>query len=253
MIVELFGPPCAGKTTFACALVDRLRAKDQAARLWLSHRPAEKRRLLGEDKRRISDVSSFLERMLRPTGEVIVATSHSIANAGNVSLAPPFLKIFPVEGVFQRAKRWQYIVRLCHSWQAAQRGEAITVFDQGFVQLICSLALATGQFDDLTLTRALAVVPQSDLAIGLEAPSELLNLRLEDRARTQGPLERKLESRFSAAIGSVELIQRLRELLRRSGRRVVTASSLDASSLQESVNVVGRYICCRSGILNPEV
>lgn len=252
MIVELFGPPGAGKTTFACALVAHLRAKDQAARLWLSHRPAEKRRLLDEDKRRISDVSSFLERMLRPTGEVIVATSHSIANAGNVRLAPTLLKSFPVEGAFQKAKRWQYIVRLCHSWQAAQRGEAITVFDQGFVQLICSLALATGQFDDLMLTRALAVVPQSDLAIGLEAPSELLNLRLEDRARTQGPLERKLESRSSAVVGSVELIQHLRELLRQSGRRVVTASSLDASSLQESVNV-GTIYLLQSAILNSEV
>jgi hypothetical protein len=251
MIVELFGPPCAGKTTFACALVDHLRAKDQAARLWLSHRPAEKRRLLDEDKRRISDVSSFLERMLRPTGEVIVATT-SLANAGNVSLAPTLLKSFSVEGTFQRVKRWQYIVRLCHGWQAAQRGEAITVFDQGFIQLICSLALATGQFDDLTLTRALAVVPQSDLAICLEAPSELLYLRLEDRARTQGPLERKLESRSSAVVGSVQLIQRLRKLLRQSGRRVVTASSLDASSLQESVND-GTIYLLQSAFLNSEV
>jgi len=53
-------------------------------------------------------------------------------------------------------------------------------------------------------------------------------------------------------VGSVQLIQRLRKLLRQSGRRVVTASSLDASSLQESVND-GTIYLLQSAFLNSEV
>ena len=41
MIVELFGPPGVGKTTFACAVADRLRERGRDVKLVLSYRPSE--------------------------------------------------------------------------------------------------------------------------------------------------------------------------------------------------------------------
>jgi adenylate kinase family enzyme len=42
MIIELFGPPGAGKTTFARALAARLRERGHTVDLILSQRPAER-------------------------------------------------------------------------------------------------------------------------------------------------------------------------------------------------------------------
>ena len=41
MIIELFGPPGSGKTTFARSLAARLRERGHTVDLILSHRPAE--------------------------------------------------------------------------------------------------------------------------------------------------------------------------------------------------------------------
>ena len=81
MIIELFGPPAAGKTTFARTLATRLRDLGHPVELMLSYRPSESgdtfhcRKTKAIDRRRTrGDGPEFVKilgndaKLLSPTG-----------------------------------------------------------------------------------------------------------------------------------------------------------------------------------------
>src|SRR5439155_14052116 len=78
MIVELFGPPCVGKTTVAVALAKRLGERGRRAHLILSRRPAEASQadsgLWAWLERR--PFIAVLYRVARPIGEVLATAGH---------------------------------------------------------------------------------------------------------------------------------------------------------------------------------
>ncbi len=83
MIIELFGPPGAGKTTFARALTDRLRESGHLAELRLSYRPTERLPVLnrcGAAAGRYQNVD--IHRLSRPLLEMLTIARHPIANSG---------------------------------------------------------------------------------------------------------------------------------------------------------------------------
>jgi hypothetical protein len=74
---------------------------------------------------------------------------------------------------------------------------------------------------------------------------ELLKVRLKNRLQLQGSIEQLFEPDLKTSLASVPMIDRLHDLLLRRGRSVLSASSLDQESLDESVNMIEREIARR--------
>jgi RecA/RadA recombinase len=250
MIIELFGPPGAGKTTFARALTTRLRERGQFAELKLSYRPTERLPVLDSyaavagryPARRYQNV--VIHRLSRPLSEMLTIARHPFANSRDLKTAVHLVRLLPPTSIFGSIKNAQYISRLSHSWCEKSRAH-IVLFDQGFVQAVCSLALLAGAASDATIANALDYAPISDLLIRLEAPLELLSARLHDRRSLQSTIEQFLEPDLKRSLASISMIDRLHVLLLQRGRSVLSASSLDQRSLSESVNRIEKEVIRR--------
>jgi hypothetical protein len=116
------------------------------------------------------------------------------------------------------------------------------LFDQAFVQTVCSLALLADLANDAAIASALDYAPISDLLIRLEAPLELLRSRLYNRRRLQSTIEQLFEPDMKTSLASISMIDRLHNMLLQRGRPVLSVSSLDQRSLGESVNMIEKEI-----------
>jgi RecA/RadA recombinase len=251
MIIELFGPPGAGKTTFARSLASRLRERGHLAELRLSYRPTERLPALYLDQAAAEKDPAMryhnvvIHRLSRPLGEMLTIARHPFANSRDVKTAIHLVRLLPPTGIFASIKNGQYISRLSHSWHEKSGAPHVVLFDQGFVQAVCSLALLAGVATDAQVADALDYAPISDLLIRLEAPLELLKTRLYDRRRLQSSIEHLFEPDLNTSLASISMIDRLHALLRQRGRSVLRASSLDQRSLRDSVNRIEREIVRR--------
>lgn len=239
MIIELFGPPGAGKTTLARALSEHLRRNGRPLRLIRSRRPAEDRNgPMGHSSLYVTGMTALMRRASRPMVELCSLARHPADCRGDLVRAAMLLRLLPPMGHFQRIKRLQYLVRFFGQWRGAEDGAAIAVFDQGIIQAISSLALASGRCDEAILGRALDLAPRVDLVIHLEAPAACLSARIAQRASLQGPLERWLEFRPVQSNPDVTLYRTMRRLLLARGHRVVDASSIDEASVRDGLDLV---------------
>src|SRR5258708_37784387 len=171
MIIELFGPPGAGKPTCARALTARLRERGHLAELRLSYRPTERLPVLdpcGAAAGRYRNV--VIHRLSRPLVEMLTIARHPFANSRDVKTAVHLVRLLPPTHIFASIKNSQYISRLSHSWYEKSRTAPIVLFDQRFVHAVCSLALRAGVANDTPIADALDYVPKSALLIPLDAP-----------------------------------------------------------------------------------
>ncbi len=250
MIIELFGHPGAGKTTFAHALSAGLRDRGHVVRLFLSYRPAEPppsvHPCAGDAIR--PQATAVARRLIRPAVEMLALARHPIANSHDIRKAATLIRLLPPRNMFWSARMSQYIVRLSHAWRQASQADHIVLFDQAFVQVVCSLMLFhRRELDEALIAQALDYVPKSDLLIRLDAPQEILKARLCDRIRRQSRIERLLELHQDTNLESMHLIDQVHERLQQCGQSVIRVASLDQCSLQESVLRVGNQINLKSG------
>jgi thymidylate kinase len=247
MIIELFGPPGAGKTTLAHALTRRLHESGHIVELMLSYRPAEHRSSPAPRPSSLTgrQLAAVRRRLSRPLLEMLAIGCHPFAMSHAIGTATVLMKLLPPRTMAVGMRLSQYILRLSHSWCRASAAGHIVLFDQGFMQLVCSLALLSRLTDNSLIARALDAVPRPDVLIRLDAPPETLAARLNDRQRRQSGIERLFEPDLETHLKSVGIIDELYRLLLCRGQSVICASSLDQQSLSESIEAIEDALAAR--------
>lgn len=242
MIVELFGAPTAGKTTFACALNTHLKGSGASVDLIQSFRPGEAAGppipALKAPQAPFPGVAAF-SRLARSAVELVKATGLGMETGG---LASELLALLPARSLFWSVRLYQYIMRLERSWARARGPDAIVIFDQGFVQAICSLELLSRTPSHTAMSRAVALIPRADLYIKLDASRPVLTGRLEGRRRQQGSLERCLELDTETNLRSIGIVDTLHQMLLSANAEVIQVSCLDRPDVTQAVCFVEDFV-----------
>ena len=220
MIVEIFGPPAAGKTTLSRALAERLRENGCGVDLALSYRPSEMKAGDGASGSGPLRIAGVARRLGRPAFETLAVARQWLGDAPEVMLARRLLALMPPSSLLWSARLKQYIWRLTHAWNRAASTGQLVIFDQGFVQAVCSLGLLTAPKYVGRLSEALSIVPRADFLIRLDAPRELLRERLLKREQQQGFLERLLEFDLDTNLRSIDILGRLEQTLVERGASI---------------------------------
>lgn len=249
MIIELFGPPGAGKTTFAHALTARLREHGRVVEPMLSLRPSEASSSLDVSAQDAAyrQTSAPLLRVTRALGEMLATAGHLFGNPHERATAATLMKMLPPKNVVWSVKSHQYLLRLCRSWQLASAASEIALFDQGFVQAVCTLALLHGAADCQLMARALDSTPRPDLLIRLDAPRAILADRLHERQRRQSKIDHLLEFDLATNLEAIHVVEKLHSLVKTRGYSVTCVTSVDQRSLTEAVERTGSEVMAKFG------
>jgi O-antigen/teichoic acid export membrane protein len=212
MIIELFGPPGAGKTTFARNLAAHLKEAGRPVELILSYRPAETIERVG-DGPPSSPPLAALRRFTRPTIEFLATLGHMSQGSREASIASDLLDLLPPRSSVWSVRLRQYITRLERSWRLAARSDATVIIDQGFVQAVCSLVLLGRAPTASGIEKALVLIPKADQWIHIDAPEHVLRARLEARRRRISWIERQFELDTETSLRSIEIVNMLNSIL----------------------------------------
>jgi thymidylate kinase len=238
MIVELYGPPGVGKTTFADALAAFVRDCGDVVVVKSSRRPAEGATSANFLTRGIK-CPHFIKRLSRPAIDIMTLVRHPASTLRHARTAARLIRLLPPTGVFSFVKHCQYLLRLTHAWNEKLSAGQLVLFDQGFTQAICSLTVDARAVDDRLIANAINCAPKADIVIRLDAPSHLLETRLNSRRQAQSAIERSLERDLTESLAMGPVVLRVHELMLNQGRCVYCASSLDPESLDSSVKLIG--------------
>jgi len=245
MIIEIFGPPAAGKTTLSRAIAERLRARGLSVDLALSYRPSEVKN--GNSRPGPLAFANVARRLGRPAVETLGTVRHLFGDSPEANMAKTLLALMPPVSPVWSFRLRQYIWRLTHSWNRARTSGQIVIFDQAFVQAVCSLGLLGAPRHADRVPLVLDIVPRADFLVRLEAPRELLEARLRKRAGRQGALERMLELDLDTNLRSIDVIDHLEQLLLERGAVMAGVRSADEASREAVLEKLERAAAERLG------
>ncbi|WEK49002.1 MAG: AAA family ATPase [Candidatus Kaistia colombiensis] len=237
MIIELFGPPGSGKTTFAHELSRHLRENGYKADVMLSYQQSTAQNNVDR-----YGMLYFVYRICT----ALVHTTYTIARSPiaqeEIDISGGLLKIIPPSRMIWRIRLWQYIVNLSRHWSAAKKSEDIVIFDQGFVQAIGSLAIFHGAANDALLSEALDLAPQADFAIRLMAPRDIVETRLRERMRRESKAERLFEARISTNLEAFGIFDDMSRILSKTSRSILSIAPADQASTKHCVAYIEKII-----------
>ncbi|PTE12021.1 lipopolysaccharide biosynthesis protein [Mesorhizobium helmanticense] len=236
MIIELFGPPGSGKSTFAHALAQRLRGQGYNATVAPNHAPRKRGSSVDLGIflaifRILSAIFSTLKILLSPRGRIKdLSTSLSMTR-----MIPPKKRIW-------RARLWQHILKLSRRWDEAKQSRDVVIFDQGYVQAVASLAMFNGTVDKAALAKALSLAPTADFTLRVVAPRSIVETRLQQRMEHEAPGERIFEADFDTSMRAFGLFQSINDILAGSDRQIIPINTLNDRSSLEGIECVEQKI-----------
>lgn len=239
MIIELLGAPGVGKTTLARRLSERLKNRRVPIELWLSYRPAEalnrEGAMLGATRHGPSAVA---RRVARPAFEMLKVASSTFGHSPDAAVPQRLINILRPTGVLESVQLRQYLRRLSFAWLSAAQASRITLFDQGFAQAICSLAVVASDRSQWNIARALREAPAANLSIRLTATDDVITNRLRARELGQSRIERFLEHDLDTNLRLARVVDTVYDGLLRLGRPTISVETHDNASLDRALSLL---------------
>jgi thymidylate kinase len=235
MIVELFGPPAAGKTTLAHALATALERNGCSVELIVSSRPAERGPTQVESARAWARCRAALAAPVSRAVKLVSAVPIFLG-AQNDDITANLMDLLPPRTLLWSLRYRRYLSLLSSSWKSASASDRIVIFDQGFHTALCSLALLAEFADRWMIERGLRLIPRPHLLIHLDAPRETLEARIRERLRRQGAVERLFEFDLQTNLEQIETTNEVAQMLQAQGFRMMHVSCLDRDLLEAAVD-----------------
>jgi len=240
MIIEFFGPPASGKTTLAHALASRLRDRGYMAKVILCYQPRSKG--VGWDQ---FGAFSVIYRIFSALFSITAILMSPIRDGYELNVSNRLVKIIPPEGIIWRVRLWQYIVRLSGRWKQARKSTDITIFDQGFVQVVGSLAMFNGAADDTSIAQAFHFAPQADLVVRMVVPRDVVEARLRARMMSVPAAERLFEVDVAGNMRAFRVFDSIGDVLSKAHRNIVSIQPIDQQSTLSGLRRVEEEILAR--------
>lgn len=242
MIIEFFGPPASGKTTFSLTLADRLRAGGYSASLRLSARPGEQVMAIGPngDEEPSASFRTAARRLIFPAYELIAKAGGWSKTSRDGRVAGMLSQALPQGQILRSLRMRQYLLRLSNVWSQADRSPDIWIFDQAYIQAVASIALVQPRMTDEAILALLQAAPHADIAFRLDAPVGDIEARIGRRHRHLGGLGRMLEETSVGVLEHAVLAKRIEGLLLRLDRQVLALSSVDDDTFEDNIGIAER-------------
>lgn len=241
LVVEIFGPAAAGKTTLAHALHRALEAAGCRSKLVASARPAERvGHGSGPEHAVRRTLIGPLSRAAKVFGAIAELRSQDVVGAQLLALLPPRTPLW-------RLRQRRYLARLDRALAADRSSAGVLILDQGYLSALCALAAMSGraQAADTAgiLVRGLDLMPAADLVVWVETPRAALEERLSDRLARQTPLERLFELDLPTTMEQARLADVVCGLLRARGCPVLQVSGRSQAQLDDAVLRASGAVC----------
>lgn len=237
MIIETFGPPGAGKTTFTEALAQRLHERGYAVDLMLT---------LPRIENPVLRVGGFIPAIVRVAHAIaadVAILCRPSENIQGLRLAWNLLRLMPPKHIIWWIRLSQYVMRFSCVWSNSHRNRPnrIVIFDQGFVQVACTLALFSEATAE-TIARAMTLRARSDLLIRFNAPIDMLAKRLHQRVDEKPGMEKWFEADVQTFLKAKPIVDYVETLLAATGDSMIRIDSLDHARLNEAIDIIEKAI-----------